>query len=273
MKPALAQICTLDAPLEQDVEDYAAGKCEAIEIWVGKLDTYLDHHSPAELRELLARHGVVAPVASFQGGLFGRSSERATEHWAAFERRLVVCRELAVRTLVLAGDIQGPLDDELLQATQATLAKAADLAARNDVRLAFEFQGRAALANNLETATALVEEVGHTHLGLCLDVFQYYIGPSKTEDLAYLTAENLFHVQLSDLSGVPRELATDSDRILPGDGDFQLEPIVGRLRQIGYEGYVSVELMNPQIWRIAPRPFGEIAMTALRKVLGLASME
>jgi hypothetical protein len=31
-------------------------------------------------------------------------------------------------------------------------------------------------------------------------------------------------------------------------------------------------LMNPQIWRIPPLQFGEIGMTALRKVLGLAEM-
>ncbi len=88
-----------------------------------------------------------------------------------------------------------------------------------------------------------------------------------------MTAENLFHVQLCDLAGVPRELATDADRVLPGDGDFQIGPIVERLRQIGYAGSVSIELMNSQIWQIPPRQFGEVAITALRRVLGLASME
>ena len=82
----------------------------------------------------------------------------------------------------------------------------------------------------------------------------------------------MFHVQFSDLAQLPRELATDADRILPGDGDFLLEPIVEHLRQIGYAGAVSVELMNPSIWQIPARQFGEMAMTALRKVLGLASM-
>ena len=38
MKPALAQVCSLNSPLEADVADYAAGKCEAIELWTGKLD-------------------------------------------------------------------------------------------------------------------------------------------------------------------------------------------------------------------------------------------
>jgi 4-hydroxyphenylpyruvate dioxygenase len=51
-----------------------------------------------------------------------------------------------------------------------------------------------------------------------------------------------------------------------------LEPIVERLRAIDYTGAVSVELMNPQLWMVPPRQFGEIAMTALRKVLGLAAM-
>ena len=52
-----------------------------------------------------------------------------------------------------------------------------------------------------------------------------------------------------------------------------LEPIVDCLRHIGYDGAVSVELMNPQMWQIPALQFGEIAMTALRKVLGLASMD
>ena len=68
------------------------------------------------------------------------------------------------------------------------------------------------------------------------------------------------------------ELAADSDRILPGDGDFFLSAIVEHLRRIGYPGYVSLELMNPLLWQIPPRQFGEIAITALRKNLGLASM-
>ena len=66
---------------------------------------------------------------------------------------------------------------------------------------------------------------------------------------------------------MPRELATDSDRILPGEGDIPLEPIIERLREIGYTGHVSIELMNPQIWQVPALQFGEIGMAALRKLL------
>ena len=60
---------------------------------------------------------------------------------------------------------------------------------------------------------------------------------------------------------------------MPGDGDLHLAELIARLREIDYRGCVSIELMNPQIWRIGPLQFGEIAMTALRKILGQASMD
>jgi 2-keto-myo-inositol isomerase len=272
MKPALSQVCTLDAPLEKDIEDYAAGACRAIELWTGKLDAYLEQHSEADLLGLLEQHGMTAPVASFQGGLLTSQGDYRKQHWDGFGQRLERCGALGIVTLVLAADIHGPLEQQDLERVQVSLQQAAALAGQNGVRLALEFQARSTFANNLQTTAALVAEVGSPHLGICLDVFHYYVGPSKPEDLWHLSNDNLFHVQLCDLAGVPREFASDSDRILPGDGDFQLEPIVARLREINYSGYVSVELMNPQIWRIAPRQFGEIGITALRKVLGQASM-
>lgn len=273
MIPALSQVCTLDAPFAKDVEDYAAGACQALELWLGKLDAYLERHTPADVRRLLDEHHMTAPVASFQGGLLSSQGEFRQAHWKSLDERLALCRELGIGTLIVAGDIAGPLEQADIDRVQLSLREAAREAQRYGVRLALEFQGRAALANNLQTAASLVADVDSPHLGLCFDVFHYYIGPSKPEDLGYLTSDNLFHVQFSDLAGQARELASDADRILPGDGDFQLAPIVDRLREIGYPGCVSVELMNPQIWRIPPRQFGEIGMTALRKVLGLASME
>lgn len=272
MTPALAQVCSLHSPFEKDIEDYAAGACRTIEVWLGKLETYLERHSLDDVRGLLDTHEVATPVASFQGGLLLSQGEARREHWSHFQRRLELCRELRVGTLVVAGDIVGPLTQQDLDRAQASLVQAAERAGGSGIRLALEFQAQATFGNNLQTAAALVAAAGSPHLGLCLDVFHFHVGPSKLEDLAYLTRDNLFHVQLSDLAGVARELAADSDRILPGDGDLPLVPVIDHLRSIGYAGCVSVELMNPQIWRIPARQFGEVGMTALRKLLGQASM-
>ncbi len=268
MKLAISEVCSLDAPLETDVEEYAGGGCTAIELWVGKLDAYLEHHAPAELVELLARYEMSAPVASFQGGILASQGEFRREHWRTFSRRLAQCQALGVATLVVAADIPGPLDQQALDRVRVSLAEAATQAARHGVRLALEFQAQAAFINNLQTAAAVVAEVASPALGICLDLFHYYTGPSKPEDFSYLTAENLFHVQLSDLADVAREFASDGDRILPGDGDVDAGPLVAHLRAIDYQGCVSVELMNPQIWRVPPRQFGDVAMAALRRAIG-----
>lgn len=272
MQPALSQVCSLGAPFEKDIADYAAGACRTIEVWLGKLETYLESHTLDDVRRLWELHGVQSPVASFQGGLLDSQGEARREHWKLFARRLEMCRELGIGTLVVACDTAAPLDHLAIERVSVSLRQAAEEAARNGVRLALEFQARAAWGNNLQTAVALVDQCGHPSLGICLDAFHFFIGSSKSEDLGYLSAQKLFHVQLCDLSGVTRELAADADRILPGDGDLPLEPLLAHLHQIGYRGCVSVELMNPQIWQVPPRQFGEVGITALRKLLGQASM-
>lgn len=273
MIPTLSQVCSLPAPFEKDIEDYAAGHCDTIEIWLTKLEQFVQTRSVAAARDVLNEFRVRAPVASFQGGLFSGPADARRESWALFARRLDLCEQLDIPTLVVLGDVQTPSTAQDLDQLRESLRQAAQQAAQRGRRLALEFQGRAALGNNIQTAVALVEDVASPHLGICLDMFHFYTGPSKFPDLVLLNRENLLHVQFCDLADVPRELASDADRILPGDGDFLLQPVIEHLRTIQYEGCVSVELMNPQIWQVPPRQFGEIAITALRKLLGQSTMD
>jgi sugar phosphate isomerase/epimerase len=113
----------------------------------------------------------------------------------------------------------------------------------------------------------LVTQCGEPNVGINFDVFHYYTGPSKLEDLSLLTPATLAFVQLSDVAGVPRELATDADRILPGDGDFQLRLILAQLRALGYDGWLSLELMNPTLWSTKASQVAALGLMALRRLL------
>jgi sugar phosphate isomerase/epimerase len=272
MRPALGTACSLDAPLATILEDYAAGHCDAVDLWLGHAEAFLETHAPGDLKELLARHGITAVAASFQGGLLTSQGDARREHWRHFESRLTLLRELGIPVLVVAGDVFGPLGPEDLSRLSMSLSEAAKRAADAGVRLALEFDARASFPNNLQSAVAVVEDVGHPALGICLDWFQFAVGPSKPLDLGLLSVETLAHVQLSDIADVPREMASDADRILPGEGSSPPDDLVQLLRSIGYRGAVAVELHNPRLWRVPPRQFGEIAMTALRRVLGQAGM-
>ena len=270
MRPAIATVSSLHAPLESVLEDYAAGHVDGVDLWLGQADAFLKDRPIAALREAFARHGIAPLAASFQGGLLTSQGEARAEHWKTFEGRLALCRELGIPVLVVAGDAHGPLGPQDLGRLSLSLVEAAKRADEAGVRLALEFDARASFPNNLQSAVALVEDVGSPSLGVCLDWFQWTVGPSKPLDLWLLSRENLAHVQLSDIADVPREMASDADRILPGEGSSPVDDLVRRLGEIGYAGAVAVELMNPQLWGVPPRQFGEIAMTALRKLLGQA---
>jgi 2-keto-myo-inositol isomerase len=169
--------------------------------------------------------------------------------------------------MLLVTDFAHSPDAQSLSRAVVSLAQAAQWAAGFGVKLALEFRGTDAFCSCLDTAITLVEQCREPNAGVCLDAFHYYKGPSKPEDLERLTAANLFHVQLSDVAGVPRELMTDSDRVMPGEGDFRLEPIVSRLRQINYASGVSLELMNPVLWRMKPTQVVELGLASLQRLL------
>jgi len=272
MKPAIATVCSLEASLGTVLDDYMAGHVDAVDVWLGHADAFIGEHGMASLRERFAAAGITPVAASFQGGLLTSQGEARREHWRHFDERLELCRDLGIPVLVIAGDAFGPLGPEDLGRLSVSLTDAAARAADAGVRLALEFDARASFPNNLQSAVAVIEQVGSPALGLCLDWFHYTVGPSKPLDLWLLSKENLAHVQLCDIADVPREMAADADRILPGEGTSPPDDLVARLREIGYAGAVAVELHNPALWRVPPRQFGEIAMTSLRKVLGQAAM-
>jgi 2-keto-myo-inositol isomerase len=267
MKACINQATILSAPFETDIPALSRAGWSAVEIWLTKLEAYLETHPPSEARKLLDGEGVRAVSASVQGGLLTSKGAAREEHWAHFRKRLAILQELQVPTLVVAADILvEPAPDDFARAS-SSLAEATELARGHGVRLALEFQRSAKFCASLDTTLALIVQSGAEGLGVCLDLFHYYTGPSKFEDLAYLSPGNLAWVQVCDLSGIPRELARDSDRILPGEGDFQIDPILDHLDRIGYDGHVSLEVLNPVLWQVPPDHVAALGLEAMRRIL------
>jgi 2-keto-myo-inositol isomerase len=251
----------------EDVAAFAEGGCLAMEVWLTKLETHLETHSVADTRMLLQDRGVALAAASYQGGLLVSQGEQRKAHFDHFRRRLDLCPAFGVATMIITGDFAERVDPPSVERAVASLAEAARWAQAFGVRLALEFQGRASFCSSLDTALGLVAMCGEPNVGVCLDLFHYYTGPSKFDDLALLTKETLFHVQVCDLAGVARELADDRDRIFPGEGDFRLEPIVAHLRRIEYNGFVSLEMLNPTLWQARPAHVAEMGAKALERLL------
>jgi sugar phosphate isomerase/epimerase len=267
MKLCISQATTLPAAFADDLAAFAEVGWPAAELWLTKLEKQIESTSLDATRQLVKERNLVLAAAAYQGGLLLSQGEQRKAHFDHFRQRLELCQALGVPTMVLVADFAQRPDATSLQRALVSLAQAAQWAAGFDVRLALEFRGSDAFCTSLDTALGLVEQCGEANVGVCLDLFHYYKGPSKLEDLAGLTRNNLAHVQFADVAGVPRELMTDADRVMPGDGDFQFGPVVEVLRKLGYEGYITLELMNPVLWQMKLTQVAELGLMAMQRVL------
>jgi 2-keto-myo-inositol isomerase len=267
MKPCISEATTLPGSFADDVTGYASGGFTAMEVWLTKLETHLEKHSLADTQKLLQDNGMTLAAASYQGGLLLSQGEQRQAHYDHFKRRLDLCQGLNIPTMLVVADFVAEVDPTSLQRAVVSLRQAAQWAEAFGVRLALEFRGKNTFCSCLDTAISLIGACGETNVGVALDLFHYYTGPSKYEDLGLLTPANLAHVQICDLSGVPRELATDADRIFPGEGDFNLLPILQHLKRIGYNGWISLELMNPVIWQNKCSTVAELGLGSLQRLL------
>jgi sugar phosphate isomerase/epimerase len=117
------------------------------------------------------------------------------------------------------------------------LGAAAEKAARQGVRLAIEPLNRyeSDIINTADEGLAFIDEVGHSHLGLLLDTFHVNIEEVSLYDCFRQTmaAGRLWHVHLGD-----------SNRLPPGQGHIDFAGILTTLHEIGYDGFLSAELLS-----------------------------
>lgn len=267
MTPCISEVCSLPGAFADDVITAADAGFTALEVWLTKLEEYVESHDVLDTKQLIADKGIQLAAAAYQGGLLLSQGEARKSHFEHFRKRLELCEAFNIPTMLIVADFRHRPQQVDLERAVVSLAEAGRWAAGFGVRLGLEFRAADAFCSCLETAVRLVESCGEPNVGVCLDVFHYHVGPSKFADLSLLTKTNLAHVQVCDLAGVPREFAMDADRILPGDGDLPLSEIAEKLRDIGYSGHVSLEMMNPQLWQVpAGQVFG-LGHSAMKRLL------
>jgi 2-keto-myo-inositol isomerase len=267
LKLCISEATTLPCTFTEDVVNFSDSGFKAMEVWLTKLEAHLETHSAADTRKLLQDREMTLAAASYQGGLLLSQGEQRQAHYDHFRRRLDLCQQLGIGTMLVVADFVTKVDQTALERAVVSLRQASQWAAGFGIHLALEFRGRDTFCASLDTALALVEQCGEPNIGINLDLFHYYTGPSKFEDLDLLTPQRLAFVQVCDLAGVAREVATDADRVLPGDGDFRLQPILQRLRDIGYDGHVSLELMNPALWKANPLQVAQVGFSSMERLL------
>lgn len=136
---------------------------------------------------------------------------------------------------------KGPTVEEKQRAAEV-LADAAAVAQQHNVRLAIEYLNRfeCYFLNTAADTRALVQQVKHPYFQAMYDTFHANIEEKNSYRAIHSLADCLIHVHISE-----------SDRGTPGTGQVHWDETFRALREIGYDGWLTIEAFGRALPELA----------------------
>lgn len=237
------KILALTGNLETNLANLAQYGYQGVELMVRKVSTLDAARLRAQCRDLnLEIAAVSSGQLTFEDGLIlsapdetlRKKSVRATQEVVDFTRAVGA-------KLVNIGTLRGqlPAKPPEREAAQSAMVKSMhevlDYARAQDITIAFEPQCRYVgnWHNSTHETYAWMQQFSSPNFRLLFDVYH-----SMVEDLSLSAsliryAPHVAHVQVSD-----------SNRRAPGSGQWNFPNVIRLLKAVGYQGFVSVEVVQ-----------------------------
>jgi sugar phosphate isomerase/epimerase len=202
-----------------------------------------------EIRRILSDYGLTVPTMIYLKDWFDATGRARTKAIDACRQRMEMAAEIGAPA-VIAGPPSGPADREQGAENYRELL---NIGAGLGVRPAFEFLGFVDEFTKIEDALDVMVRTAHPDACTVLDPAHIYRGGGSVESISKLTASQIAVCHFDDCpADVPRDRLGDSNRVMPGDGVLDLAGYLQRVREIGYAGFLSLELFRPDLWAQDP---------------------
>lgn len=162
-----------------------------------------------------------------------------------FDKRLKLMKFLGIDLILLCSNCLEIEFNENRFIKQLRIAS--DIAAENDIRIAFEALSWGTHYKTIDDLWSVVKKVDKDNFGVCLDSFHIFI---HRGDLSLIKemANKIFFVQLSDSEfnlQLPNVLyQSRSYRNLPYQGSFNNLELLKAIDEVGYDGPISLECFS-----------------------------
>ncbi|WP_369018254.1 sugar phosphate isomerase/epimerase [Thermatribacter velox] len=226
-------------PIEKSIERLAKFGYDGVE-FVGEPSMY----DTQILRQLLERFGLeaagICSIYTLERDLASPKEEVRKNALMYLKSVIKMASELGTGVVVdvvpsacMKTVSEAPRNKEIEWVVPA-IQEAADYAAELGVRLAIEAWNRyeTYFLNRCEQVLDLVHRINRPNVGVWLDTFHMNIEESSIPDAIRLAGKELFYLHIAD-----------SNRAAPGRGHIDFKPIIEALKDIGYTGYLSMELL------------------------------
>lgn len=196
----------------------------------------------SELSSLLKKHNLPVPAIG-TGQIFGEEGLSFTNPDANIRRKAIdrikahVSLADSLGSVVIIGLVRGKTDSDVsdAQAEFWLIEALTECASENKtIKLAIEPINRyeTNLINNVMSGLSIVEKIGMENVGLLLDTFHMNIEEPSIIESIVSTKERLFHFHIAD-----------SNRWYPGAGHINFKEIIDTLNYVGYQGFISAEIL------------------------------
>lgn len=261
--------CTIDGEklgIEKKVEVAAKAGYDAIEPWIGELNDYVKRgKSLKDLAKQIADSGLLVESAIGFAEWIVNDDARRAKGLEAAKHDMDMLLELGGKRLAAPPvGATKPKDDDVSVEKIADRYKAlAELGAKAGIVTMAEVWGFSKTFKTLNETVKAAMLSGHPKACILPDVYHLYKGGSSFDDMKQLTNANFQVLHVNDYPDIPREKILDKDRVYPGDGVAPYAEIFKDLKSIKYAGLLSLELFNPEYWKLDPHV---VAKTGIEKV-------
>ena len=142
-------------------------------------------------------------------------------------------------------NVEPKVDDSVLD----ELRRSGDVFGQLGVNLAVEYLPWLPEVRNLQSTRALMQRAGIEGARIIVDTWHFFFSDDTWDDLSNLPLDEIAYVQFDDHPALESDdlLAETIDRrVMPGEGRFELERFCGLMREKGFDGAVSCEILSKE---------------------------
>ncbi|OUD08833.1 3-keto-5-aminohexanoate cleavage protein [Marivivens niveibacter] len=251
MKTSIATV-SISGDLIEKLTAISNAGFDGIEIFEQDIITF--DGSPRQVGELAKEFGLsidlFQPVRDFEGmpeGLRQKAFDRV-------ERKFDLLQELGTDLLLISSS-SNPKALGGVDRLAADFAELGELAANRDVRIGYEARSWGTYVSSHLDAWEVVRRADHPNVGIILDSFHTLAAGHDVDSIRRIPGDKVFHVQLSDAPNIEMDLEYLSRhfRSMPGEGDLDIVSFLDAVMDTGYNGPLSLEILNDQFRGGNPR--------------------
>jgi 2-keto-myo-inositol isomerase len=237
-------------PLLEKIRLTAEAGFAGVEPWINDIYEFIGQGGEVrDVEKAIADHGLIVPCMI------------AMRQWAeASELEYPIMLDEAKRRMELAARLGSPYivatpprDPCDIGQIVTRYRDLLNLGREVGIKPTFEYIGFFRSTSRLNDAWQVVQEADDPGATLILDSFHSWNSGSTLDDLRAIPGDRISHYHIDDADSTkPMGSQTDPDRVMLGEGCIDLAGEITVLKEIGYEGTVSLELFNEELWERDP---------------------